>query len=171
MVLLVVLISTREREIFCLKKSESRKKREKRSRDCLESLEHERKLLFLDYLPILNENMAKSSPLSRNDQTFCCPFPVSVFQIVPSVSSASSLLPRRARCSSSFNSFIFFFWITQSSQISVIIHHACCGTIITKSEITKRTTEKNKTLSLSLSLVSKNNNTTTTDGAFERFRA
>jgi hypothetical protein len=63
----------------------------------------------------LNENMAKSSPLSRNDQTFCCPFPFSGFQIVSSVSSSSSLLPRRARCSSSSTPSSLFFWITQSA--------------------------------------------------------
>ena len=113
---------------FCLKKAREREKTRKK----IASLPPapRKKASFLpvfgpSYVPILNENMAKSSPLSRNDQTFCCPFPLSGFpQIVSSVSSSSSLLPRRARCSfNSFNAFIFFFfWITQSDFH--IIHHA-----------------------------------------------
>jgi len=108
-------ISTREREIFCLKKSEREQKSQKKDREmCLLPASKEKLLLPVfgpSDVPILNENMAKSSPLSRNDQTFCCPFPFSGFQIVPSVSSSSSSLPRRARCSfNAFNAFIFFFF-------------------------------------------------------------
>ena len=138
---------------FCLKKAREREKTRKK----IASLPPapRKKASFLpvfgpSYVPILNKNMAKSSPLSRNDQTFCCPFPFSGFpQIVSSVSSSSSSLPRRARCSfNAFNAFIsFFFWITQS-DFQYYPPPACCC----KSEITKRTTEKkNKTLSLSLS--------------------
>jgi hypothetical protein len=152
---------------FCLKKSEREpQKSQKKDREIASCLPRKKSSSFLPVfgpsdVPILNENMAKSSPLSRNDQTFCCPFPFSGFQIVPSVSSSSSSLPRRARCSfNAFNAFIsFFFWITQS-DFQYYPPPACCR----KSEITKRTTEKkNKTLSLSLSRLKK-------DGAFVRFR-
>lgn len=137
-----------------MKKSEREpQKSQKKNREIASCLPRKKSSLLPVFgpsdVPILNENMAKSSPLSRNDQTFCCPFPFSGFQIVPSVSSSSSSLPRRARCScNAFNAFIsFFFWITQS-DFQYYPPPACCC----KSEITKRTTEKkNKTLSLSLS--------------------
>jgi hypothetical protein len=163
--LVVLYKHERERDfLFEKKRARAAKISEKRSRDCLLPASKEKHLLPVfgpSDVPILNENMAKSSPLSRNDQTFCCPFPFSGFQIVPSVSSSSSSLPRRARCSfNAFNAFIsFFFWITQS-DFQYYPPPACCR----KSEITKRTTEKkNKTLSLSLSRLKK-------DGAFVRFR-
>ena len=151
--LVVLYKHERERDfLFEKKRARAAKISEKRSRDCLLPASKEKLLLPVfgpSDVPILNENMAKSSPLSRNDQTFCCPFPISGFRIVPSVSSSSSSLPRRARCSfNAFNAFIsFFFWITQS-DFQYYPPPACCC----KSEITKRTTEKkNKTLSLSLS--------------------
>jgi hypothetical protein len=67
---------------------------------------------------------------------------------------------------------LFFFWITQSDFHYYPPRVLLCGTIITKSEITKQERQRRTKLSLSLSLVSKNNNinTTTTDGAFVRFR-
>ena len=142
---------------FCLKKSEREpQKSQKKDREIASCLPRKKSSSFLPVfgpsdVPILNENMAKSSPLSRNDQTFCCPFPFSGFQIVPSVSSSSSSLPRRARCSfNSFNAFISFFLdytVRLLSTTRVLLWYYNN----TKSEITKRTTEKNKTLSLSLS--------------------
>ena len=163
---------------FCLKKSEREpQKSQKKDREIASCLPRKKSLLPVfgpSYVPILNENMAKSSPLSRNDQTFCCPFPFSGFQIVSSVSSSSSSLPRRARCSfNSFNAFIsFFFWITSTRTQSDYFHYYPPRVLlwyyrITKSEIRE---EQN---SLSLSLVSKNSNNTTLSsnvGAFVRFR-
>ena len=129
---LVVLYKHERERDFLFEKARARaaKISEKRSRDCLLPASKEKLLPVFgpSYVPILNENMAKSSPLSRNDQTFCCPFPFSGFQIVSSVSSSSSSLPRRARCSfNSFNAFISFFFglrvLVHSQIISIIIRH------------------------------------------------
>ena len=141
--------------MFEKKRARAAKISEKRSRDCLLPASKEKLLPVFgpSYVPILNENMAKSSPLSRNDQTFCCPFPFSGFpQIVSSVSSSSSSLPRRARCSfNAFNAFISFFFGLHS-QISNIIHHP--RVVVNQKSQNERQRRRTK-LSLSLSLVSK----------------
>ena len=123
--LVVLYKHERERDfLFEKKRARAAKISEKRSRDCLLPASKEKLLLPVfgpSDVPILNENMAKSSPLSRNDQTFCCPFPFSGFQIVPSVSSSSSSLPRRARCSfNAFNAFISFFFLDYTVRFPIL---------------------------------------------------
>ena len=129
---LVVLYKHERERDFLFEKSEGEpQKSQKKDREIASCLPRKKSLLPVfgpSYVPILNENMAKSSPLSRNDQTFCCPFPFSGFKIVSSVSSSSSSLPRRARCSfNSFNAFISFFFglrvLVHSQIISIIIRH------------------------------------------------
>ena len=135
------------------KRAESRKNLRKKIARLLLPASKEKLLPVFgpSYVPILNENMAKSSPLSRNDQTFCCPFPFPGFQIVSSVSSSSSSLPRRARCSfNSFNAFIFFFfWNTQSEYYPPPA--CCCGTIIILNQKSQNERQRRTKLSLSLS--------------------
>ena len=148
-----------------MKKSEREpQKSQKKNREIASCLPRKKSSLLPVFgpsdVPILNENMAKSSPLSRNDQTFCCPFPFSGFQIVPSVSSSSSSLPRRARCScNAFNAFISFFFGLHS-QISNIIHHP--RVVVNQKSQNERQRRRTKR-SLSLSRLKK-------DGAFVRFR-
>ena len=119
---------------FCLKKAREREKTRKK----IASLPPapRKKASFLpvfgpSYVPILNENMAKSSPLSRNDQTFCCPFPFQVSK------SFLLFLPLPRRClvaldapsTPSTPSSFFFFGL--HSQISILsTTHACCCKVL-----------------------------------------
>ena len=163
--LVVLYKHERERDfLFEKKRARAAKISEKRSRDCLLPASKEKLLLPVfgpSDVPILNENMAKSSPLSRNDQTFCCPFPISGFRIVPSVSSSSSSLPRRARCSfNAFNAFISFFFLDYTVRFPIL---STTRVVVVNQKSQNERQRRRTKLSLSLSRLKK-------DGAFVRFR-